>query len=96
MKLEILIEVLQVLIYFNFLYLIKPQGLGLITILIIIELIGFFIILIGLIIGYILDDFTGNILGLIFIPLSGTESALGLLLLILYKPLRGNLNGPII
>lgn len=42
-------------------------------------------------ISWLIDDQIGNLIGLLMIPIAGCESALALILLIIYYPSRGTI-----
>jgi NADH-ubiquinone oxidoreductase chain 4L len=60
-------------------------------ILITIELIFLSLVLIVCNLSFIFDDILGSFLALIFLPIAGAESAIGLMLLISYYPEKGSL-----
>jgi NADH-ubiquinone oxidoreductase chain 4L len=60
-------------------------------ILIAIELLILCLVIILINLSYIFDDILGNLLSILLLPLSGAESALGLMILIQYYPIRGSL-----
>lgn len=86
-----LIELGLIIFYIQLLGILFNQSYNLIMILIAIELLILSIVIILINLSYIFDDIIGNILTLLLLPLSGAESALGLMILIQYYPLRGSL-----
>lgn len=60
-------------------------------ILIEIEILIFLMILSIISISWQIDDLIGNFIGLLMIPIAGCESALALILLIIYYPSRGTI-----
>jgi NADH-ubiquinone oxidoreductase chain 4L len=63
---------------------------NLIMILISIELILLSLVLIISYLSFIFDDILGGLLALIVLPVAGCESAIGLMILIKFSPLRGS------
>jgi NADH-ubiquinone oxidoreductase chain 4L len=63
---------------------------NLIMILISIELILLSLVLIISYLSFIFDDILGGLLALIVLPVAGCESAIGLMILIQFSPLRGS------
>ncbi len=64
---------------------------NLIMILIAIELMLLSLVLIISYLSFIFDDVLGILLSLLILPIAGCESAIGLILLIQYFPIRGSL-----
>ena len=86
-----LIELGLIIYYIQLIGIIINQSYNLIMILIAIELLIFSLVIILINLSSIFDDLIGNILTLFLIPLSGLESAIGLMILIQYYPLKGSL-----
>jgi len=87
----ILIEIGLIIYYIQLIGIILNQSYNLIMIIIAIELLILSIVIILMNISYIIDDILGNIITIILLPIGGGESALALMILIQYYPLRGTL-----
>ena len=77
--------------YIQLIGILYNQTYNLIMILIAIELLILCLVIILINLSYIFDDILGNLLSILLLPLSGAESALGLMILIQYYPIRGSL-----
>ena len=89
---NILIELSLIFLYLQLLsiiYMNMPNNL--IMILIAIELMLLSLVLIVSYLSFIFDDVLGILLSLLILPIAGCESAIGLILLIQYFPIRGSL-----
>jgi NADH:ubiquinone oxidoreductase subunit K len=54
-----------------------------------IELLILSLVLLFINLSYIFDDLLGNLFSLLLLPLTGSESALALMILIQYYPIKG-------
>lgn len=87
---NILIELSLIFLYLQLLSILGINiSNNLIMILISIELIILSLVLIISYLSFIFDDIIGSFIALIILPIAGCESAIGLMLLIQFSPIRG-------